>query len=275
VSLPEHESGAPLVLVVANQKGGVGKTTTAINLATALAAVDKSTLVIDLDPQGNATTGLGARMASTGEGAYDVLHGAPLADALVNTAVPGLSLVPASADLSGIDIELVDEADRAYRLQAALQAPDIKRRFDVVLLDCPPSLSLLTINAMVAGDGLLVPLQCEFFALQGLSQLLTTVERVKQNLNKSLSIFGIVLTMYDGRNNLSRSVAEDVKSNLGDLVFETLIPRNVRLSEAPSYALPALLYDHACVGSQAYIRLAGEVLRRAAPRTKRTLETTE
>ncbi len=268
----ERESGAPLVLVVANQKGGVGKTTTAINLATALAAVDRATLVIDLDPQGNATTGLGGRSGGDRATAYDVLHGAPLAEAVQETAVPGLHLVAASPDLSGVDIELVDEADRAYRLKAALTAPEIGR-FDVVLIDCPPSLSLLTINAMVAGDGLLVPLQCEFFALQGLSQLLGTVERVKTNLNNRINIFGILLTMYDGRNNLSKSVAEDVKSNLGDLVFDTVIPRNVRLSEAPSYAMPAILYDHACVGSQAYIRLAGEVLRRHAPLRQSSLET--
>jgi chromosome partitioning protein len=256
--------------VIANQKGGVGKTTTAINLATALAAVDRTTLVVDLDPQGNATTGLGGR-ASAGLTAYDVLHGESVLDAAQQTQVPNLYLTPASADLSGIDIELVDEPDRAYRLKTALAADAVARRFDVILIDCPPSLSLLTINAMVAGSGLLVPLQCEFFALQGLSQLLTTVERVKSSLNKELSIFGILLTMYDARNNLSKSVAEDVKSNLGDLVFETIIPRNVRLSEAPSYALPAILYDHACVGSQAYIRLAGEILRRT-PQSARALE---
>jgi chromosome partitioning protein len=207
-----------------------------------------------------------------GPSIYDVLHGDALIDAVSPTAVPNLSLCPASPDLSGIDIELVDESDRGYRLKAALEAPAARSRFDTVLIDCPPSLSLLTINAMVAGNGLLVPLQCEFFALQGLSQLLATVERVKSNLNKNLKIFGIALTMYDGRNNLSKNVAEDVKSNLHDLVFDTIIPRNVRLSEAPSHALPAILYDHACVGSQAYIRLAGEVLRRRAQDGGRVLE---
>lgn len=273
MSETDHGNGAPLVLVIANQKGGVGKTTTAINLATALAAVDRKTLVVDLDPQCNATTGLGGQLHGDRLSAYDVLHGAAVLDAVQDTDVPGLHLLPASADLSGIDIELVDEADRAYRLQSGLAAPVVQERFDAILIDCPPSLSLLTINAMVAGDGLLVPLQCEFFALQGLSQLLGTVERVKSSLNNHLSIFGILLTMYDGRNNLSKSVAEDVKSNLGDLVFDTMIPRNVKLSEAPSYALPAILYDHACVGSQAYIRLAGEILRRQARSATRTLET--
>jgi chromosome partitioning protein len=267
----ENSDRRPLVLVIANQKGGVGKTTTAINLATALATVDQRCLVIDLDPQGNATTGLGARMGGK-TSIYDVLHGAPLVDAIQATQVAGLSLAASSADLSGLDLELAEEQDRAYRLKSALAAPEITQRFDTILIDCPPSLSLLTINAMVAGRGLLVPLQCEFFALQGLSQLLGTVERVKKSLNNELSIFGIILTMYDGRNNLSKNVAEDVRTNLGDLVFDSIIPRNVRLSEAPSYALPAILYDHSCVGSQAYIRLAGEVLRRKTQNDARVLE---
>ena len=252
------------IIAIANQKGGVGKTTTAINLATALAAVGKRVLIIDLDAQGNASTGLGAAPRDRRWSSYDVLVGdVTIAEATVASSVPGLDLVAASPDLSGVDIELVDEGDRADRLKRALAAPS---PYDLVLIDCPPALNLLTLNAMAAASGVLVPLQCEFFALEGLSQLLSTIERVKRSMNRSLTIYGILLTMYDKRNRLSQQVAEDVKETLGDMVFDTIIPRNVRLSEAPSHAMPALIYDHACAGSQAYIRLAGEILRRDPPR---------
>lgn len=254
------------VIALANQKGGVGKTTTAINLGTALAAVGRSVLLIDLDPQGNASTGLGIGPRARKVTSYDVLTRAvPLADATQSTRVPNLSIVPGAADLSGVDIELVDEADRALRLRHALHhAEGAAAEWDYVLIDCPPSLNLLTVNAMAAADSVLVPLQCEFFALEGLSQLLDTIERVKRSLNPSLTLQGIVLTMYDRRNNLSAQVADDVRSTLSDVVYDTVIPRNVRLSEAPSHALPGLIYDHGCAGSQAYLRLAGELLRREA-----------
>lgn len=258
------ESDAPLrrVLAVVNQKGGVGKTTTAINLGTALAAVGRDVLVFDLDPQGNASTGLGVAARDRRVTSYEVLTGAqPLSAALARTTVPRLWVTPGSSELSGLDLELVDAADRATRLRDAL-ASDAAARFSYILIDCPPALNLLTVNAMTAADAVLVPLQCEFFALEGLSQLLRTVERVKSSLNQQLTIDGIVLTMFDRRNNLSAQVAEDVRATLGDLVYETVIPRNVRLSEAPSHALPALIYDHACAGSQAYLQLAGEMLRR-------------
>jgi chromosome partitioning protein len=263
VNVPNGRAPEPRVVAIANQKGGVGKTTTAINLGAALAAVERRVAIVDLDPQGNASTGLGLGPRERRKTCYDVMMGeATLAEALVETGVPGLSLAPASPDLSGLDIELVDAADRAFRLRRAIAEHRAAPGFDIVLIDCPPSLNLLTINGMSAARGVLVPLQCEFFALEGLSQLLSTVERVKKSLNKELTIEGIILTMYDKRNNLSQQVAEDVKETLGDIVYETVIPRNVRLSEAPSHAMPALLYDHACAGSQAYIRLAGEMLRR-------------
>ncbi|MGH6889964.1 MAG: ParA family protein [Rhizomicrobium sp.] len=256
---------SPRVLVVANQKGGVGKTTTAINLATALAAVGEPTLLIDLDPQGNASTGLGIARGARKVTSYDVLMGeAPLENAILPTRIPHLSLVPSTVDLSGAELELIALAERNYRLRAALEkfaaaAPD---RFAYVLIDCPPSLTLLTVNAMAAADAVLVPLQCEFFALEGLSQLLKTVERVRAHLNPALEIQGIVLTMFDKRNRLSDQVAEDVRKHMGEKVYETVIPRNVRISEAPSHGLPALVYDLRCPGSQAYIKLAGELIQR-------------
>ena len=257
---------APRVLVLANQKGGVGKTTTAINLGTALAAVGEKVLVVDLDPQGNASTGLGVDRAARPVSAYDVLVGdAAMAEALVATSVPGLSLVPSSMDLLGAELELADFDRRSHRLEDALAAfthSEAGRAFSYVLVDCPPSLNLLTINAMVAGDAILVPLQCEFFALEGLSQLLHTVERVKASLNARLEIQGIVLTMYDKRNNLSDQVAADVRGYMGDKVYRTVIPRNVRISEAPSFGKPALVYDWKCAGSKAYMRLASELIQR-------------
>jgi len=256
----------PRVMVLANQKGGVGKTTTAINLGTALAAVGERVLVIDLDPQGNASTGLGVDRNSRPVSAYDVLMGdAALEDALIDTAVPGLSLAASTMDLLGAELELADFDRRSHRLNDALAtftASEVGRAFSYVLVDCPPSLNLLTINAMVAADAILVPLQCEFFALEGLSQLLRTVERVKTSLNPRLEIQGIVLTMFDKRNNLSDQVAADVREHMGDKVYRTVIPRNVRISEAPSFGKPALVYDYKCAGSKAYMKLASELIQR-------------
>jgi chromosome partitioning protein len=261
---PSPDRRRPRLIAIANQKGGVGKTTTAINLGAALAAVDRDVLVVDLDPQGNASTGLGVNVRDRRRTTYDVLTGdCALGDALAPTRLPHLWIAPGSVSLSGVDIELIDADDRARRLRAALGSPDVGR-FDYVLIDCPPALNLLTVNAMAAAHAVLVPLQCEFFALEGLSQLLSTIERVKKSLNPSLTIQGVVLTMYDKRNNLSAQVADDVRGALGALVYDTVIPRNVRLSEAPSHALPGIVYDHACAGSQAYLKLAGEVLRREA-----------
>ncbi len=266
----------PRVLVLANQKGGVGKTTTAINLGTALAAVGERVLVVDLDPQGNASTGLGVDRADRTLSTYDVLIGAALIEtAIVPTKVPGLDLVPSTMDLLGAELELASVSRRSHRLRDALaRMPAAGRDLDgvpeemnarpytYILIDCPPSLNLLTINAMTAADSILVPLQCEFFALEGLSQLLRTVERVRTSLNPRLDIQGIVLTMFDRRNNLSNQVAEDVRSHLGDKVYKTVIPRNVRISEAPSYGKPALVYDHQCAGSRAYMKLASELIQR-------------
>ncbi|MBU6471999.1 MAG: ParA family protein [Alphaproteobacteria bacterium] len=255
----------PRVLVIANQKGGVGKTTTAINLGTALAAVGEPTLLIDIDPQGNASTGLGIPRSERKVTTYDVLMGqAKLADAVVPTRIPKLSLVPSTVDLSGAELELIDMERRNNRLKDALAEYSAhgSSRFSYVLIDCPPSLTLLTVNAMVAADSVVVPLQCEFFALEGLSQLLKTIDLVRANLNASLEIQGIVLTMFDKRNKLSDQVAADVRENMGDMVYNTMIPRNVRISEAPSHGLPALVYDLRCPGSQAYIKLAGELIQR-------------
>ncbi len=263
---PRPEAARPRVIAVANQKGGVGKTTTAINLGTALAAIGEHVLVVDLDPQGNASTGLGIERKQRHTSTYDVLTGqAPMRQAVLPTAVPQLYIAPSTMDLSGLELELGRERDRAFRLRAALGELNKGARdydFSYVLVDCPPSLNLLTVNAMAAADSILVPLQCEFFALEGLSQLLKTVDQVKTSLNPKLSIHGIVLTMYDSRNNLSNQVVADVRQFMGRKVYDTVIPRNVRVSEAPSYGKPVLVYDLKCVGSEAYLRLATEIIQR-------------
>lgn len=253
----------PRILAVANQKGGVGKTTTAINLGTALAAVGETVLVIDLDPQGNASTGLGIHRKHNQKSSYHVLIGtAQLSEVIVESAIPRLDCSPATIDLLGAEIELSDLDRKTHRLADAITELVTTRNYSYILIDCPPSLNLLTINSLTAADAILVPLQCEFFALEGLSQLLKTVERVRATLNPRLVIQGVVLTMFDKRNSLSEQVAADVRGVLGEKVYETVIPRNVRISEAPSYGKPVLLYDHTCVGSQAYIKLASEVIRR-------------
>ena len=253
-------------VAIANQKGGVGKTTTAINLATALAAIGWKVLLADLDPQGNASTGLGIGQADRHRSSYDVLIGsATIVESAMPTRVPRLDLLPATVDLSGAEIELVALEQRTHRLVQAFAAIPAGR-WDICIMDCPPSLGLLTVNALVAARHLIVPLQCEFFALEGLSQLLQTVERIRVGYNPSLSILGVALTMFDRRNRLSQQVAEDVRACLGPLVFETVVPRNVRLSEAPSHGLPALIYDLRCAGSEAYIRLARELIARLPQR---------
>ena len=265
----EPSAGArPRVLALANQKGGVGKTTTAINLGTALAAIGERVLIIDLDPQGNASTGLGIDRKSRLTSSYDMLVGErALRDVIMPTAVPRLFLAPSTMDLLGVELEIAAHEDRSYKLRNALRAygdttagrPDT---VTYVVVDCPPSLNLLTVNALAAADAVVVPLQCEFFALEGLSQLLTTVEQVRRTLNPALAIYGVVLTMYDPRNSLAGQVVADVRAYMGDKVYETVIPRNVRLSEAPSHGKPALLYDLKCAGSQAYLKLASEVIQR-------------
>ncbi len=250
-------------IAIANQKGGVGKTTTAINMATALAASGYRTLLVDLDPQGNASTGLGVKQSERVNNSYKLLIGeSSLSESYISSNVPGLDIVPATVNLSGAEVEMVDFQNRTHRLQSVLSGVDKGRDWDICVIDCPPSLGLLTINALVAVDSILVPLQCEFFALEGLSQLLQTVDRIQQRFNPDLSILGVALTMYDRRARLTDQVADDVRSCLGPLVFETVIPRNVRLSEAPSHGIPALVYDHRCTGSEAYMKLAKEVIAR-------------
>jgi chromosome partitioning protein len=255
----------PRVLSIANQKGGVGKTTTAINLGTALAAIGENVLIVDLDPQGNASTGLGIDRKNREHSTYDVLIGeATLRDAILATAVPHLHIAPSTMDLAGLELEVGHSRDRAFRLRNAIAPLNDGKATDYsyVLVDCPPSLNLLTVNAMAAANAILVPLQCEFFALEGLSQLIKTVEQVKETLNPELTIHGIVLTMYDARNNLSGQVVADVREFMGPKVYDTIIPRNVRVSEAPSYGKPVLVYDLKCSGSEAYLRLATEVIQR-------------
>lgn len=253
-----------MIIAIANQKGGVGKTTTAVNLATALAAIGKRVLLIDSDPQGNASTGLGIGRKGREPSLYEVLIGAASAtDALRDTSIPGLSLIPATASLAAAEVELVDADRRTDRLADALAS--LERTFDFVLIDCPPSLGLVTVNALVAADSVLVPLQSEFFAMEGLTQLLGTIDRVKSGLNRRLELLGIVLTMVDRRNRLSDQVCADVRAVMGAKVLKSQIPRNVRLSEAPSHGLPALIYDSRCAGSEAYLALARELLGRIAP----------
>lgn len=256
------------VIVLANQKGGVGKTTTTINLGTALAAIGERVLIIDLDPQGNASTGLGIDKRDRDASTYDVLMGEKqLSEVAKHTAVPQLDIAPSTPDLLGVELEIAPHEDRAFRLKKAIgklaeQQASEDEPYTYVLLDCPPSLNLLTVNALAAADSVLVPLQCEFFALEGLSQLLSTVNQVKRSLNPGLTIHGVVLTMYDPRNNLAAQVVSDVREFMGDKVYDTIIPRNVRVSEAPSHGKPVLLYDLKCTGSQAYLRLASEIIQR-------------
>jgi chromosome partitioning protein len=250
----------PRILAVANQKGGVGKTTTAVNLATALCAVGKKVLLVDLDPQGNASTGLGIRRAELTTSLYEVLFSEQnVRDVARETKVPGLYVAPSSVHLSGAEIELVTAERREYRLKEALRVP---LPYDYIIIDCPPSLNLLTLNALVAADSIVVPLQCEFYALEGLSHLVKTIERVRKHYNPNLEIHGVLLTMFDKRNNLSGLVAQDVREFFGEKVYRTVIPRNVRVSEAPSFGLPAIVYDMKSPGAQAYIMLASEVLKR-------------
>ncbi len=254
-------SSQPRIIAIANQKGGVGKSTTAVNLGTALAAVEKKVLIVDIDPQGNATTGLGVERGPGLLSVYEVLiDDLPIMDAAVSTSIPRLAVAPSSVDLVGAELELIDMEARAFRLKQAFERVD--DAFDYVLIDCPPALGLLTLNALSAAHAVLVPLQCEYYALEGLSQLVKTIERVKRTFNSTLEIQGVVLTMFDKRNNLCSMVANDVRRHFGDKVYDTVIPRNVRVSEAPSHGKPVLVYDLACAGSRAYIHLASEVLKR-------------
>lgn len=251
----------PRILAIANRKGGVGKTTTTVNVATAMAATGKKVLVVDLDPQGNASTSMGVDKKGSMPSTYDVLIGnAKLSQAVVWTEIPNFSLIPSSPDLAGAEIELVDVENREFRLKQALSKDAVN--YDYILIDCPPSLSLVTINALVAADAVIVPLQCEFLALEGVTDLIRNINQIKKRFNPSLALHGVVLTMYDKRNNLSQMVEDDVRSFFGKKVYNTVIPRNVRISEAPSHGKPVLLYDFKCPGSQAYISLAGEVLKR-------------
>lgn len=250
------------IITIANQKGGVGKTTTAINLATALAAIGERVLIVDLDPQGNASTGLGIDRKDRKLSTYDLLVGNnTIGEVAMPTVVPNLTIAASTMDLLGVEMEIGRESDRVFKMKKALQHPDANL-FDYVLIDCPPSFNLLTMNALAAAQSVLVPLQCEFFALEGLSQLLETVDQVRRTVNPGLDIQGIVLTMFDSRNNLAQQVVSDVRKHLGSKVYQTLIPRNVRVSEAPSYGKPAILYDLKCAGSQAYLQLASEVIQR-------------
>jgi len=259
--MEKSQSTKPRVLSVVNQKGGVGKTTTTVNLATALAAVDKKVLIIDFDPQGNASTGLGISQNKREITSYELVLGeASVGKAIQKTAVPNLHIIPATIDLSGAEIEMVTMAKREFRLKEALS--ENPYNYDYILIDCPPSLGLLTINALVAADAVLIPLQCEFYALEGLSHLVKTVELVKANLNRDLSIHGIVLTMYDRRNKFTEQIENDVREYFGEKVYNSVIPRNIRMSEAPSHGKPALIYDMNCAGSKAYIKLASELLKR-------------
>ena len=254
-------SQSPRIFAIANQKGGVGKTTTSINLATSLAAVGKRVLLIDMDAQGNASTGLGVKRSERENSSYDLLFGEKtLDDCVVGTKVPRLSIVPSSMHLSGAEVELVGAEHREFRMKAALD--NVGHQYDYVVVDCPPALNLTTLNVLVAADAVVVPLQCEFYALEGLAHLTKTIERVRSTFNPNLQLHGVVLTMYDTRNRLSAMVANDVRSYFGDKVYKTVIPRNVRVSEAPSYGLPAIVYDMRCAGSQAYIQLAKEVIKR-------------
>lgn len=250
------------IIAIANQKGGVGKTTTAINLGTALASIGERILIIDIDPQGNASTALGIDRNNRELSSYDVLvDQTSVVEAAIETLVPNLSIVASTLDLLGVEMEIAPFKDRIQRLYNALrQDEQVFEHYDYILIDCPPSLNLLTLNAMGAADSVLVPLQCEFLALEGLSQLLSTVAEIRTSLNPKLEIQGIVLTMYDGRNNLSNQVVEDVRSYMGNKVYKTIIPRNVRMSEAPSFGKPALIYDLKCSGSQAYLQLASEII---------------
>lgn len=269
-SIKLSRSGSrPRILALANQKGGVGKTTTTINLGTALAAIGERVLIIDLDPQGNASTGLGIEQSARKVSTYDVLaDGAPLETAILETAVPGMAIAPSTLDLLGLELEIATDRERTFRLRKAISALHTSQitnsvdAFTYILIDCPPSLNLITINAMAAADAVVVPLQCEFFALEGLGQLLKTVDQVRQALNPNLLIHGVVLTMFDSRNNLCSQVVADVRSFMGAKVYDTIIPRNVRVSEAPSYGKPVLLYDFKSTGAQAYLRLASEVIQR-------------